>query len=344
MEYIAIIISLIALVAAGFAFLRANSSHNILSKRIENLKDRNNVLEARLRKPEGNTGKANRSGSDLNEPGKRNQPRHERQEQQEPKQNLPKQKQPRPEQQPRQERPERQEQQAETRNEQRQKQREKQQRPEQQRPEQQPRQERPERQEQQRQERPERQERQDQRVSTDFQQDQDAAQQPQQKRRRENRRRNEPSEKIDYNELGMEQPMVSRSITLEVAGGDLLAELEQAAGSPIPTEPPFSGKKYAIIPEDGVIRGHQLQQQPDSDSYLEVDMPVEGNNITSYRFNLAGNHAFVIAQGIERLENAFDFEKPSNRMVNRVVQQTDGVLTKINNGWRIVEKARIDFR
>ena len=93
-----------------------------------------------------------------------------------------------------------------------------------------------------------------------------------------------------------------------------------------------------------MIRMHQLQQQPDSDSYIEVDAPADGGNITHYRFNLAGNHAFVIAQGIDRLENAFDFEKPSNRMVNKVVQQQDGVLTKVNNGWKIVEKARIDFR
>jgi hypothetical protein len=52
----------------------------------------------------------------------------------------------------------------------------------------------------------------------------------------------------------------------------------------------------------------------------------------------------VIAQGIDRLENAFAFEKPSNRMVSRVVLQGDGILVKVNNGWRIQEKARIDFR
>ena len=105
-----------------------------------------------------------------------------------------------------------------------------------------------------------------------------------------------------------------------------------------------SGIRYAIIPEDGVIRQHHLQRQPDSDSYIEVDVPAEGSNMTHYRFNLGGNHAFVISQGIDRLENAFDFEKPSNRMVSRIVQQQDGVLAKVNNGWRIQEKARIDFR
>jgi hypothetical protein len=135
-------------------------------------------------------------------------------------------------------------------------------------------------------------------------------------------------------------------VNLEFAGGDLLAELEQAAAlQPTPVEERRdSGKRFAIIPEDGVIRQHQLQQQPDSDSYIEVDAPAEGGNTTHYRFNLAGNHAFVISQGIDRLENAFSFEKPSNRMVSQVVRQRDGVLSRVGNGWKIEEKARIDFR
>lgn len=131
-----------------------------------------------------------------------------------------------------------------------------------------------------------------------------------------------------------------------------MAELEmEAAGQQTTTanqvsqpEPVQNGKKYAIIPEDGVIRQHQLQQQPDSDSYIEVDAPAEGSNRTHYRFNLSGNHAFVISQGIDRLENAFAFEKPSNRMVSQVVLQGDGVLSRVGNGWKIEEKARIDFR
>ena len=40
MDIVAIIISIIALVGAGFAFIRASSSHHILGKRIEDLKER----------------------------------------------------------------------------------------------------------------------------------------------------------------------------------------------------------------------------------------------------------------------------------------------------------------
>lgn len=138
-------------------------------------------------------------------------------------------------------------------------------------------------------------------------------------------------------EVNVEQPEARNfSLDIENVGRELLAQMDQAEEA--------GGKKYAIIPEDGVIRGHQLQQRPDSDSYLEVDVPADSSTTTNYRFNLSGNHEFVIAQGIDRLENAFDFEKPSNRKVSQVVLQGDGILAKVNNGWRIQEKARIDFR
>jgi hypothetical protein len=135
----------------------------------------------------------------------------------------------------------------------------------------------------------------------------------------------------------------------EIIGDDLLQELTQPqAPTPAPTpaqpEAPVSRSRYAIIPEDGTIKSHQLQQAPDSDSYLEIDSPADGSNTTRYRFNLAGNQAFVISQGMDRLENAFSFEKPSNRMVSRIVLQGDGILTRTSSGWKIQEKAKIDFR
>ncbi|WP_276496904.1 hypothetical protein [Pontibacter litorisediminis] len=180
-------------------------------------------------------------------------------------------------------------------------------------------------------------------------------QQPKRRKEKDRRRRNEPMERANPEEREKVEPAsASNAVRMEFVGGDLLDELEQQAAGTTPppvqpealpeVEPLDSGTRFAIIPEDGVIRQHQLQQRPDSDSYIEMDMPADGSNTTRYRFNLAGNHAFVISQGIDRLENAFAFEKPSNRMVSRVVLQGDGILTKVNNGWRIQEKARIDFR
>ncbi len=156
---------------------------------------------------------------------------------------------------------------------------------------------------------------------------------------------------MNPNELeGAAAPQQTPATTLgrEIVGDDLLNELTQqqtpqAAPAPEP-EAPMSRTRYAIIPEDGTIKTHQLQQRPDSDSYLEIDSPSEGSSSTTYRFNLAGNQAFVISQGMDRLENAFSFEKPSNRMVTRIVHQGDGVLVRTSSGWIIQEKARIDFR
>jgi hypothetical protein len=343
MNAIAIIISLIALVGAGFAFLRASSSHRIMTKRVEKQKDRIDILEERLRKLEGNAPRGRRNTDETQDEGRRNQPRQERQE-----------------------RPEQQEQ----RHEERQKQRTKKGRSERQPQDRTQQEEQPqERQQERQQERRQREKQspdmpqQTQRRQPEDRSEQHAQQQEegQQQRRpkRENRRRNEPRDA--NNPLEGEQERGSTPVNLEIAGGSLLDQLEHEAASahsiqaatsasvavdaPAPSESPaHAGKAFAIIPEDGLIRQHQLQQQPDSDSYIEVDVPKEGENMTSYRFNLAGNHAFVISQGIDRLENAFSFEKPSNRMVSQVVQQHDGVLARVGNGWKIEQKARIDFR
>ncbi|MBJ6118928.1 hypothetical protein JAO76_12030 [Pontibacter sp. BT310] len=312
MATIAVIISIIALVGAGFAFIRAASSHHILGKRIEDLKERIKYLEANQNRLQNAANRGNKPVLEQEETARRNQPKQEQQKQER--------------QEPRQKQKERQPQQE----------RQQQERQLQERQTHQP--ERPQ-QERRQQERP---------------QQQDASQQEQQRRKKENRRRNEPRERADNFEEPVKEQQLSASdgIRFEVVGSHLLDELEQQPGfsqsASMPEQEPEviadSGIRYAIIPEDGVIRQHHLQRQPDSDSYIEVDVAAEGSNMTHYRFNLSGNHAFVISQGIDRLENAFDFEKPSNRMVNRIVQQQDGVLAKVNNGWRIQEKARIDFR
>ncbi|AKD04349.1 hypothetical protein POKO110462_16370 [Pontibacter korlensis] len=284
MNTLAIIISIIALLGAGFAFLRAASAYNMLTKRINKLQDHTTDLERRLRRLEGNASRGNRQGSEQSEGVRQKKQRQEQQ------------------------------------GEQRQQQRQAQQTP----------------------------------------QAGEAAEQ--QKRRKNKRRKNETIERLTP-EVGAKAAPASASsaVRMEFKGGDLLDELEKEAGkaTPPPVQPEEmpdaepeampgltadTRTRFAIIPEDGMIRQHQLQQNPDSDSYIEMDLPADGSNTTRYRFNLSGNHAFVIAQGMDRLENAFSFEKPSNRMVSRVVLQGDGILTKVNNDWKIQEKARIDFR
>jgi len=280
MNTIAIIISVIALIGAGFAFLRAVSAYNMLTKRIDRLKDQNSTLESRLRRLEGNTNRGNRPSGEQSQGGMQKKQRQEQQPEQRPKKQ-------------------------------------------------------------------ERQQLQQAEGTTEQQQ-----QQP--RRRKDKPKRNEPMERAHPEGREKAAPAsASEAVRMEFVGSDLLDELEKEAASamPPPVQPeavpeaaPDTGTRYAIIPEDGVIRQHQLQHNPDSDSYIEMDLPADGSNTTRYRFNLSGNHAFVIAQGIDRLENAFAFEKPSNRMVSRVVLQGDGILVKVNNGWRIQEKARIDFR
>lgn len=147
----------------------------------------------------------------------------------------------------------------------------------------------------------------------------------------------------DPEQTPLDQSSVSPTLGSGIVGDDLLNELTQQE-APAKQEAPVSRTRYAIIPEDGIIKTHQLQHRPDSDSYLEIDTPAEGSPSTRYRFNLSGNQAFVISQGMDRLENAFSFEKPSNRMVSQIVLQGDGILSRTSSGWKIQEKARIDFR
>jgi hypothetical protein len=255
MEYLSIILGVIALLAAALAYYNTRTANRSLSARIDRLKDKNSILEKKLNDLRSTVGRSNSQPVPSNRPA----------------------------------------------------------RPVQERPQQQP------------QPRP-------QQPSLRGEQPQ-----PEQPRKPKENRRREPRIAPDGEQVGQRQPLAaSASGEREIRDGERLAQRNQ------PEEQ--SGKKFAIIPEDGVIRQHQLQQQPDSDSYLEVDMPADGStNLTRYRFNLAGNHAFVIAQGIDRLENAFSFEKPANRQVSQVVLRGDGVLAREGNGWKIQEKAQIDF-
>ncbi|WP_114780657.1 hypothetical protein [Botryobacter ruber] len=314
MDY-AFIIAIVALLIALFAIFRVYTFHNILVARIEKLKEMNRMLEHKL--PNFNSSTGNRTSgkregrsSAVNEPVA--QVREPKEQRQQPQQQRP----------PKEQRQSREQQQARD-----------QQQPREQR--QQPNQNQPRQPKEQRQ-----------------QGQQPNLQEQQPKKKKENRRRNEPMERQqpEQEKPRHEEQLNPENMPLEMQlETDHLLEFETVEQEPTPPpvqqEETYAERKYAIIPEDGIIRQHQLQVQPDSDSYLEVDMPAYGkSNMTRYRFNMGGNHAFVIAQGIDRLENAFSFAKPSNRKVSQVVHQEDGVLEKTDNGWRIYEKAKIDFR
>lgn len=255
MEYLSIILGVVALLASGLAYLNTKNANRSLSVRIDRLKDKNSILEKKLNDLRSSVGRSNSQPIVSNRPAKPVQERTQQQPQPRPQQPSPRGEQPQPE---------------------------------------------------------------------------------QPRKPKENRRR-EPRATQDGEQAGQRQPIAANaSGERETRAGERLVQRNH------PEEQ--SGKRFAIIPEDGIIRQHQLQQQPDSDSYLEVDMPADGSsNLTRYRFNLAGNHAFVIAQGIDRLENAFSFEKPANRQVSQVVLRSDGVLARDGNGWKIQEKAQIDF-
>ncbi|WP_148041395.1 hypothetical protein [Rufibacter immobilis] len=330
MEYVPTIIAVLALLVAGFVFYKVSG----LVYRLKNLEKKNRELEAGLKAMENHIRRSQKSQPQENnrnargnqpqlsapaQPTRSNQPQEARQKQQQPAKG----------------------QQQEPRNNQNQ-----------QRPPQEPKQ-RPEGQNQpQRQPREPRQpqeprQKQGQQPQT-AQQPQPQGQgggaanqnprQPQQQRRNENRRREPAANAAETEQNSAAQPAPVPTLGKELVGDNLLSELTQQP------ETPVSRTRYSIIPEDGIIKTHQLQHKPDSDSYLEIDTPADGSASTSYRFNLSGNQAFVISQGMDRLENAFSFEKPSNRMVNRIVQQGDGLLVRTSSGWKIQDKARIDFR
>src|SRR5688572_5184919 len=96
---IAVIISIVALAGAGFAFIRAARSHHILGKRIEDLKERVKYLEANQNKLQNASNRGNKPVLEQEETGRRN---HPKQEQQKPERQEPRQKQ--KERQPQQER------------------------------------------------------------------------------------------------------------------------------------------------------------------------------------------------------------------------------------------------
>lgn len=131
---------------------------------------------------------------------------------------------------------------------------------------------------------------------------------------------------------------------------------EETKEEPIPTsvEPqssaeaeakPSTTKKYSPIPEDNRIKAFDIQINGEGDSFIEIDFPADpGASSATYRFNVKTNHQFIISQGIDRLDNAFAFTKPTSQRVNQILALTDGLLVKDADNWKIDQKAKIEFK
>jgi hypothetical protein len=323
MEYVPIILAVLAFLAAGFTFYKASG----LDYRIQTLEKKNRELEAGLKSLENH----------IKRNGKNQQPENQRN-QRGGQTTQPPGREPRPQQEPRQKQP-----QQGQRNQQEQRARQEGQPAQAQRQPREPKEPREPRQPQEPRSLQESRQPQEPRQKQPRQPQLDADGQPiprpQQNQRRNEGQRRQSANPAEQNQNPSVPPVNNPLLTKDLVGDDLLNRLTQQQ-----PEAPVSRTRYAIIPEDGIIKTHQLQQRPDSDSYLEIDNPADGSTSTRYRFNLSGNQAFVISQGMDRLEDAFVFKKPEDRTVSRIVQQGDGLLVRSSSGWKIQDKARIDFR
>lgn len=107
---------------------------------------------------------------------------------------------------------------------------------------------------------------------------------------------------------------------------------------------PSTTKRYSPIPEDNRIKAYDIQLDGEGDSFIEIDFPADpGVGSASYRFNVKTNHQFIISQGIDRLDNAFAFNKPTSQRVNKILALADGTLVKDADIWKIDQKAKIEF-
>lgn len=108
---------------------------------------------------------------------------------------------------------------------------------------------------------------------------------------------------------------------------------------------PAVSKKYSPIPEDNRIKAFEIQTTWEGDSFIEIDFPSDAEvNRVFYRFNVKTNQQYAIGQGIDRLDNAFAFTKPTAQRVTQILALADGTLVKDADIWKIEQKAKIEFK
>ena len=118
--------------------------------------------------------------------------------------------------------------------------------------------------------------------------------------------------------------------------------METENTEPIITETNFT--KYARVPEDSVIKDRDMHaDRNDNWSFIEITVSDPNAQKARFRINPHINHALAINNSLDRLENAFDFPRTANKATN-IVNQSDGELVRVPQGWRIEKRAKITLQ
>lgn len=137
----------------------------------------------------------------------------------------------------------------------------------------------------------------------------------------------------------LSQPAGYAQNTFDIEDDHLIMETENA--EPIVAESDFT--KYARVPEDSVIKDRDLHtDRNDNWSFIEVSVSDPNVQTARFRINPHINHALAINNSLDRLENAFDFPRTANKATN-IINQTDGELIRVPQGWKIEKRAKISL-
>lgn len=138
----------------------------------------------------------------------------------------------------------------------------------------------------------------------------------------------------------LSQPAGYAQNTFDIEDDHLIMETENT--EPIIAETNFT--KYARVPEDSVIKDRDLHtDRNDNWSFIEVSVSDPNAQTAKFRINPHINHALAINNSLDRLENAFDFPRTANKASN-IVNQQDGELVRVPQGWKIERRAKITLQ
>ena len=136
------------------------------------------------------------------------------------------------------------------------------------------------------------------------------------------------------------QPAGYAQNTFDIEDDHLIMETE----NPEPAFVETNFTKYARVPEDSVIKDRDLHtDKSDNWSFIEVSVTDPNAQTARFRINPHINHALAINNSLDRLENAFDFPRTANK-ASTIVNQQDGELVRVPQGWKIERRAKITLQ